>query len=123
MEFFHISRLLGAAMTLGAWKAYGPMAAVVVTIAGGTFLGLFPCGGYVWHTQAIVGSLIALAALTVVFPPEGLNGWKRKGAFLFAVATGFILIRASASSFYPHAPESIGEFLRLTWLGLVYGPC
>lgn len=106
-----------------AWKAFGPIAAGAVTIAGGTFLGLFSCGGYVWHTQAIVGSLIVLSALTVVFPPEGLKGWKRKGTFLFAVAGGFVLIRASASAFYPHSPESIGEFLRLVWLGVVYGPC
>jgi len=110
-------------MASEAQKAFGPIATGVVAIAGGTFLGLFPCGGYLWHTQAIVGLLIALAGLTMVFPPEGLNGWKRKGTFLLAVAAGFILIRASSSSFYPHAPESIGEFFRQAWLGLVYGPC
>jgi hypothetical protein len=97
---------------------------VVIAILGGVFLGLFSCGGYVWHKQAIAAAivLLTLAALLARFATRGFALW-RSGAFVAIVVGGFFVSEATAAPFYPAPPESLSEFWQSFVRTLQYGPC
>lgn len=95
----------------------------ILTIGGGVFFGLFSCGGYLWHMQ-LHTSLMAIAAIGIIFvPPSFLHAiWKRIAFIAMSLAL-FVVVRASASAFYPAAPENMSEFIESFIIGIQYGPC
>jgi hypothetical protein len=97
---------------------------VVFAILGGVFLGLFSCGGYVWHKQAIVAAivLLTLAALCVRVSMRGCALWRSVG-FVALVVGCFFVSQATAAPFYPNAPASLSEFWQSFVRTLEYGPC
>jgi hypothetical protein len=98
--------------------------AIVFAILGGVFLGLFSCGGFVWHRQAIIATLVVLtvAALVTRFSTRGFGLWRSAG-FIILVVTCFFLSQATAAPFYPAAPASLSEFWQSFVRTLQYGPC
>ena len=100
------------------------IASVVFAIFGGVFLGLYSCGGYIWHRQAIATTivLLSLAALISRFWTRGFAPW-RSAWFVALVVGGFFVSEATAAPFYPAPPESLSEFLRSFVRTLEYGPC
>ena len=95
----------------------------LLLVAGAIFLGLFSCGGYIWHRQVIYSLILVLLALCMFKPIQSLRGKWQRGLIPIASLILFLFIRASASAFYPAAPDSIASFLQSFWVGLVHGPC
>jgi len=94
-----------------------------LVIAGGIFFGLFSCGGYVWHKQ-LHTSLMAIASIFImVAPPNFLLAIWRRVVFITTSLAIFVVVRASASAFYPAPPENISEFMKSFVIGAQYGPC
>ena len=96
---------------------------VLLLVAGATFLGLFSCGGYIWHRQVIYSLIMILVALCMFRPIQVLRGKWQRGLIPIASLVLFLSVRASASAFYPAAPESVVSFIQSFWVGLVHGPC
>jgi len=93
-----------------------PAVAGTLAVAGGIFLGLFSCGGYVWHQQ-LFAALFATSLLgSLLLPPDALKRWPRR-AVVVATLAAFVVIRAVASAFYPGTPRSIGVFVRAVLAG------
>ena len=95
----------------------------LLLVAGAIFLGLFSCGGYIWHRQVIYLLIALFVVFCMIKPPLALQvGYRRCLIPIFSLVL-FILVRASASAFYPSAPDSIASFFKFFWVGIVYGPC
>jgi hypothetical protein len=100
------------------------LGAVIFAILGGVFLGLFSCGGYVWHAQAIVAAIgsLTLAAIVARFWTRGFALWRGTG-FIVLVVASFVFSEATAAPFYPATPASVSEFWQSFIRTLQYGPC
>ena len=99
-----------------------PTLALVAAVFGGIFLGLFSCGGTIWHRQLIYFLLSATVALALFVPPNWLATRGRRVLFAVAMGSLFILVRSVSSTFYPASPNSVGEFatsfIRALWSSL-----
>lgn len=94
----------------------------LLAVIGGIFLGQFSCGGYVWHKQAIEMVLV-FVTLAVVLIPMRNSPPSLRVAFIIGAAIVFILANAISAAFYPAAPESWGEFIKLFAINLESGAC
>lgn len=97
--------------------------ALLFACAGGTYFGLFSCGGYVWESQIYWAVSALLVTLALVLSRRVLGNWVRRLAFLIIYLVTFTLSQAAAMPFYPAAPESFAEYRRNFILALEYGPC
>src|ERR1700736_259047 len=98
--------------------------AIAVAMLGGVFVGLFSCGGYAWHHQAIVVAitLVTAASLITRFRFRGFALWRCIG-FIVLVVSSYFFSEADAAPFYPAPPASFSEFWRSFIQTLEYGPC
>jgi hypothetical protein len=85
--------------------------AMVVAIAGGLFIGLASCGGYVWYGQLVFALTAFPAVIAFVLPGKLLSSWARRLAFPMVLLLTFVLVEAMAAPFYPAAPDSVDQFL------------
>ena len=95
----------------------------IFSIAGGVYFGLFSCGGYVWHRQLFNSVFLVLLFAIIALPPRNSKTVRFKFTAVIVIVLCFVVVRAAASTFYPAAPESIGEFLGDFVLGVKHGPC
>jgi len=95
----------------------------LLLVVGAIFLGLFSCGGYIWHRQVIYLLIALFVVLCMLKPPLALQASYKRGLIPIFSLVLFLLVRASASAFYPSAPDSIVSFFKSFWVGIVYGPC
>jgi cytochrome bd-type quinol oxidase subunit 2 len=100
-----------------------PILALVVAVLGGIFLGLFSCGGYVWHRQLIYLLLSVSVVLVLFVPTDWLKTRTRRVLFVVAIACLFAVVQSVASTFYPASPKSASEFTMNFLRALWYGPC
>lgn len=96
---------------------------VLLLVVGATFLGLFSCGGYIWHKQVIYSLIGVLVILCMFKPVQVFRGKWQRGLIPITSLVLFLSVRASASTFYPSAPDSIVYFAQSFWVGFIYGPC
>lgn len=99
------------------------IAALAIASLGGVFFGLASCGGYIWHGQFFFGLLSVLVLIAVLSPSRLLGSWPRRLLFPFLVLTTYVLVEATAAPFYPSAPESASEFVRVFKRTIIDGPC
>jgi hypothetical protein len=97
--------------------------AILLSLGGGVFFGLFSCGGYMWHQQLFLTVFLLFLLAFLVFPPAAFKHIFSKGLILILLIGSFFVVRAGASTFYPSAPESMQEFIEGFILGVKYGPC
>ena len=95
----------------------------LLLVAGATFLGIFSCGGYIWLKQVIYSLIMVFVALCMFKPIQAFKGNWQRGLIPIAALVLFLSVRASASAFYPAAPDSTASFIQSFWVGLVHGPC
>jgi hypothetical protein len=102
-----------------------PFAVAAVTVAGlgGLFFGLASCGGYAWHDRFFFWLLTSLVLAALLFPSRLLRSWPRRLLFPLLVVLTYVLVEATAAPFYPFAPESTSEFIRVFKRTLIDGPC
>ena len=98
-------------------------ALITILVGSGIFIGLFSCGGYVWHRQAIYVSIAIAVVLCVVKPVPELKGVVGRVTIPIVSIILFVIVSSLASSFYPSSPGSVGDFFQVLWRGIVYGPC
>lgn len=96
---------------------------IVVATIGGIYFGLFSCGGYIWHRQAFYIAFALVLSAFFIFPPPMLKKIPLRFIIITSIIAFFLVVRASASAFYPSAPASWPEFFKRLILGLKYGPC
>ncbi|GAA4871077.1 hypothetical protein [Luteimonas vadosa] len=98
------------------------LVAFLAAIVGGVWLGLFSCGTYAWHKQAMLWMLLAFAVAILLWPRGRSPAIGRKSILSLAILGAFYFARALAAPFYP-APPDFGDYFRLVWLALATGPC
>ena len=98
-------------------------ALILLVVSGAAFLGLFSCGGYVWHRQAIYSVIVGAVVLCTLKPAGLFAGKFRRLLIPVFAAILFVAVRGAASAFYPAYPDSLTSFLKLMWAGIIHGPC
>jgi hypothetical protein len=99
------------------------VAALVVAIVGGGFLGFSWCGGYAWHRDAVHTLIATLAFLVIALPPRWIARALRRVGFVISLGATFLVARASAAAFYPATRSSFAEFASHFWASFWCGPC
>jgi len=96
---------------------------VLLLVAGATFLGIFSCGGFIWHRLLIYSLIVVLVVLCMFNPLQVLRGNLQRILIPVASIVLFLSVRASASAFYPSVPDSIVSFIESFWMAIIHGPC
>ena len=104
-------------------RSIAPATTILLAVAGGTFLGLFSCGGYLWHRQLFDFLILAGVVISLVMPPRWMRNLPRKVGFVATVLILFVVVQALASSFYPSAPADARALWHGFLAGLNTGPC
>jgi uncharacterized membrane protein YccC len=99
-------------MHVPSWRNLPPVAAGASALLGGAFLGSSTCGGYLWHAQAIFGTLAILIVISFAVPPGYLRSRLRRAVFAFCVLALFPTAAAVAATVsYDPPSHSIREFV------------
>lgn len=84
---------------------------LAVTILGGVYLGLFACGGFLWHRMLIERVCMGSAAASFLLPPVFLKQWYRRILLLPAIYLLFNAVQCFTNCFYPSPPSSLRELI------------
>ena len=87
-------------------------AALIASVFGGTYFGLFSCGGYVWQEKACFASITLLTIGAVVVPNSYLSPLWKRVAFPIVIFAIFQFSQSVAATFYPEPPSSVESFVR-----------
>ena len=90
---------------------------------GGTYFGLYPCGGTVSEKNLFVGAAGALVVAAVVMPAPIKAAPIWRITFPIAVFAVYWLAQSVAAPFYPENPPSISAFIEMFLIALWSGPC
>jgi hypothetical protein len=93
-----------------------------VCLSGGVYLGLYSCGGVMWHRDLIVGLGRVLGVAVCAWPPDFWRPWRRRLLLPPAMFLVFSLAQGAAFTFYAPPPtwsQGLHEFVVNAW----DGPC
>jgi hypothetical protein len=96
--------------------------AFLIAALGGIWRGIASCGGYAWHSQAMLAALVVAALSVVVFTPSQGSSFPRRAFLAVAVIGTFFAVRALSAPFYPTFP-GFGDYFRQVGMALSTGPC
>jgi hypothetical protein len=108
-------------ITANGFKALVASAFLVAAI-GGIWRGIASCGGYVWHSQAMLAALVVVTLSVLLFAPSQGPSFPRRAILAFTVIGTFFAIRALSAPFYPAFP-GFGDYFRQVGMALSTGPC
>jgi len=97
-------------------------AAFLVAVLGGVWRGVASCGGYVWHSQAMLAALAFAVLSVVLLAPNQGPSFQRRAFLAVAVIGTFFAVRALSAPFYPAFP-GFGDYFRQVGIALSTGPC
>lgn len=97
--------------------------AVSVAVLGGVFLGLFSCGGYAWHKEALFWLLVGAIAIAALVPLHRKRPVLSRVAVVLGVPALFLTVQAATAPLYPALPASWSEFSRVFMSTLEHSPC
>jgi hypothetical protein len=86
------------------------------------FLGLFSCGGYVWHEQLAFWVLATFAGAILAWPPHRVPRLLSRLLLAAMLPLLFLLARALAAPFYLGFISASEYFSGVIW-ALQHGPC
>jgi hypothetical protein len=93
-----------------------------VCLSGGVYLGLYSCGGVMWHRDLIAGAGLVLVVAACVWPADFWRPWRRRLLLPLAMFLVFSVARGAAATFYAPPPtwsQALREFAVNVWVG----PC
>lgn len=96
--------------------------AFLVAALGGIWRGTASCGGYAWHSQAMLAALAFMAILVVLITPDQGQSLLRRTFLAIAVIGTFFVVRAFSTPLYPTFP-GFGDYFRQVGVALLSGPC
>ena len=103
---------------------------LIIAIAGGIYFGLFSCGGYeIYHKSFWVLFYIILFVTLFIISKNKIRSHSVRSVIYFIllwiiIVHGIYFVsEASAASFYPDSPHSMGEFWKRFTNAFLNNPC
>ena len=96
--------------------------ALLSAALGGAYIGLFSCGGYVWHELVVLVAIAALTAAAIIFAAARTRIWRTTLIFSLGVILTYRVFIGVAWPFYL-GPASPGDYLSEFSHAFLFGPC
>jgi hypothetical protein len=96
--------------------------ALVVAASGGAYVGLFSCGGYIWHEWAILFLMAVLTIGAIGLSAARKRIMSRALVLSLAVILTYRLFIAVAWPFYL-GPTSMRDYVSEFCHAFLFGPC
>jgi hypothetical protein len=96
--------------------------AFVVAAFGGAYIGLFSCGGYVWHEWMVLLGMAALTIVAIALSAPGTRFWATALVLSLGVILTYRVSIAIAWPFYL-GPTSVHDYFSEFSHALFFGPC
>jgi hypothetical protein len=96
--------------------------ALVVAALGGAYLGLFSCGGYVWHERMVLLGMAVPTIAAIALSASGTRFWVRALVLSLGVVLTYRVSIAIAWPFYV-GPTSVHDYVSEFSRALFFGPC